>query len=132
MVEAAAPSAPLILVVDDDARIREVICDMLADAGLRTVTATDGNEVLNLSVNHRPALIIMDVMMPNMDGYTTLARLRSHPVTKGIPVVILSAHSTPVYHTLSAGTGAEAHLTKPFSPEDLTRAVQRILGSRPG
>jgi len=69
-------------------------------------------------------------MMPNMDGYTTLTRLRGHPATREIPVVILTAQDQPFYRTLSAGVGAVAHMTKPFSSSLLSETVQRILAER--
>jgi len=130
----AAPAPPgekIVLVADDEADIRDLVCEVLADAGLKTMTAADGDEVVEQAVRHRPALIIMDVMMPRMDGYTTLTRLRGQPMTKDIPVIVLTGQAEPVYRTLSAGVGAVAHLTKPFSPRQLTDAVRRALGERP-
>ncbi len=120
----------LVLVADDEAEVRDLVCEVLGDAGLRTMTAGDGDEVVEQALAHRPALIIMDVMMPRMDGYTTLTRLRGQPVTREIPVIVLTGQSEPVYRTLSAGVGAVAHLTKPFSAEQLTDTVLRVLEGR--
>lgn len=128
MAETAGVSAaPLVLVADDDAGIRNLVCEVLAEGGFRTMPAEDGEEAVRLALRHQPALIVMDVMMPNMDGYTTLTRLRGHPLTKEIPVIMLTGQVDPVYRTLSAGVGAVAHLTKPFSPRQLTETVERVL-----
>lgn len=128
MAETAGVSAaPLVLVADDEAGIRNLVCEVLAEAGFRTMPAEDGEEAVRLALRHQPALIVMDVMMPNMDGYTTLTRLRGHPLTKEIPVIMLTGQVEPVYRTLSAGVGAVAHLTKPFSPRQLTETVERVL-----
>lgn len=123
-----SPTGPLVLVADDDAAVRDLVCEMLAEAGFRTLTAADGDEVTAQVLAYRPALIILDVMMPNMDGYTTLTRLRGRPDTRAIPVIVLTGQPEPVYRTLSAGVGAVAHLTKPFSPRQLTDTVRRALG----
>lgn len=127
---AGVPGDGLVLVADDEEEIRDLVCEVLADVGLKTLTACDGAEVVEQALRHRPALIIMDVMMPRMDGYTTLTRLRGQPQTRDIPVIVLTGQAEPVYRTLSAGVGAVAHLTKPFSARQLTDTVSRALGDR--
>jgi CheY-like chemotaxis protein len=130
---AAATNAglPLVLVGDDDPAIRELVSDVLAEAGFRSVRATNGEEVMDLAVRQKPALIVLDVIMPKMDGYTTLTRLRGNRVTRDIPVVILTGQPGPIYQTLSYGAGATAHITKPFSPRQLMDTVERVLGGEP-
>jgi CheY-like chemotaxis protein len=131
---AAAPGAappPLVLVADDDAEVRDLVCEVLREAGFVTETASDGDEVAEQARRAAPRLIILDVMMPRMDGYTTLTRLRGNPATRDIPVIVLTGQAEPVYRTLSAGVGAVAHLTKPFSPEELTRTVRRVIAEAP-
>jgi CheY-like chemotaxis protein len=110
------PPRLLALVADDEAEVRQLIGDVLAEVGFETLTARDGLELLDLAARHRPQLIVADVMMPNMDGYTAVARLRGHPATAGIPVIMLTGCADPAYGQLSEGMGAAAHLTKPFSP----------------
>jgi CheY-like chemotaxis protein len=122
----AAP--PVVLVIDDDPGVLELVCDVLAEAGFPTVTANDGEEGLALALARRPSLIIMDVMMRGVDGYTALTRLRGHPATSDIPVIILTGQEEPIYRTLSHGVGAVAHFTKPFLPTVLTATVRRLLG----
>ena len=122
---------PLVLVADDEAIVRDLICDALAEAGFRTVTAVDGQEAVDLALRHQPRLVVLDVMMPKMDGYTTVTRLRGDPRTAKIPVIVITGQPSATYQTLSEGMGASAHLTKPFSPSDLADLVRRILGGRP-
>jgi len=136
--EAPAAGAPavdapsrLVLVADDDAAIRDLVSDVLAEAGFRTIRATDGSEVLPLALRYRPVLIVLDVIMPNLDGYTTMTRLRSDRSTRDIPVIILTGQPGPLYQTLSFGVGAMAHLTKPFSPRQLMDTVEQILQNPP-
>jgi len=121
---------PLVLVADDEPEIRELVRDVLAQAGFQTITAADGEDVIDLALARRPDAIVLDIMMPGVDGYTTLTRLRGHPMTQDIPVIVLTAQEAPVYRTLSFGVGAVAHVTKPFSPRRLADLVARILDPR--
>jgi len=122
----------LVLVADDDTDVRDLVADVLSEAGFRIVMAANGEEAVALAQAHHPALVVLDVMMPEMDGYTALTRLRGHPATRSIPVIVLTGQGEPIYRTLSLGVGAVAHLTKPFSPERLTETVQRVLASVEG
>lgn len=135
-VAASPPPEPggarLVLVADDEAAVRELVSDVLAEAGFRTIRVADGSEVLSLALQHRPALIVLDVIMPNLDGYTTMTRLRHHPDTRDIPVIILTGQSGPIYRTLSFGLGATEHVTKPFSPRQLMDTVEQVLQNRAG
>ena len=123
----AEPRRLLALVADDEAEVRQLVGDVLAEVGFETLTARDGLELLDLAARHRPQLIVADVMMPNMDGYTAVARLRGHPATAGIPVIMLTGCADPAYGQLSEGMGAAAHLTKPFSPILLGELAQEMV-----
>jgi len=128
VTDAAEPAGgPLVLVADDEISVRDLVCEVLAAAGYSTVSAADGEEAVKLARRHRPACIVLDVMMPRMDGYTALTRLRGHPVTAGVPVVVLTGQTDSVYQSLSEGVGAVAHVTKPFSPKHLAETVRRVL-----
>jgi CheY-like chemotaxis protein len=118
----------VVLVADDEGDIRDMVCEMLGRAGFRTMAAEDGEQIVDLAVAHQPLLIVLDVLMPRVDGYTTLTRLQGEPRTQNIPVVMLTGRLEPIYRTLSAGVGAVAHLTKPFSARQLTEVVDRALG----
>jgi len=123
----APAGAPLVLVADDEAVVRDLVCDILSDSGYRTLTAANGKEAIDLAQRHQPSLIVLDVMMPSVDGYTTMTRLRRDPGTARIPVIVITGQSSPTYQGLSEGIGATAHVTKPFSPYDLAELVGRIL-----
>jgi CheY-like chemotaxis protein len=123
-------AADLILVADDEIMIRSLVGEILEDAGYRTLAAADGEEALRLAREHRPAAIVLDLMMPGMDGYATLTHLRGHPVTAATPVIVLTGRSDPAFRVLSRGVGAAAHVTKPFSSVELLDTVQGALARR--
>jgi pilus retraction protein PilT len=120
----------VVLVVDDDREIRALVSEVLAEAGLQTAEAGDGREAIELALSQPPALIVLDVIMPDMDGYTTLTRLRGHPRTGDIPVVVMTGQGGARYRELSLGVGALAHVAKPFSPSVLVETVGRLLADR--
>ena len=122
---------PLALVVDDEPEIRELLTELLDDLGLRPLACADGEEALALVHAHRPALVVLDLIMPGVDGYTVLTRLRGEPATGGIPVIVVTGQALPIYRTLSLGVGATVHMTKPFSHAQFARTVARLVG-RPG
>jgi CheY-like chemotaxis protein len=117
-------------VADDELAVRELVCDILEGAGYRTVAAADGDEVVRLALEHRPALLILDIMMPRLDGFSTIARLRGHPLTADTPIVVLTGQADPVFRGLSEGVGAVAYVTKPFSADQLTETVRETLARR--
>ena len=118
---------PLAIVADDEVEVRRLISEVLAEVGFETLSARDGFELLDLAARHRPQLIVADVMMPSMDGYTAVARLRGQPATAGIPIIMLTGCTDPAYGQLSEGMGASAHVTKPFSPILLGELAQEMV-----
>lgn len=133
MSSTAQPAGPpLILVADDEAEVRAFVCEILTEAGFATASVTDGDEVGDRAVKDPPRLIVLDLMMPRMDGYTALTRLHADPRTRDIPVIVLTGQSEAIYRTISAGVGAVAHLTKPFSPRQLLDLIRGILGEPAG
>lgn len=120
-----------VLVVDDDPRILSVVGRMLAAGPYEVLTAQDGSVGFEMARTHRPALIILDVAMPKLDGYGVCALLQDDPRTSAIPVLMLTglAETDEVIRGLDAG--ADAYVTKPFSvPELLARAGNLIERSR--
>jgi CheY-like chemotaxis protein len=118
-----------VLVVDDDDAIREVTRTSLElVAGWRVDTASSGHEALRLSSADPPDAILLDVMMPAMDGPTTFARLRDDPRTRGVPVVLLTAKVQPVERRRWEQLGVTGILTKPFDPLALPGALADLLG----
>jgi CheY-like chemotaxis protein len=113
-----------LLVVEDDADSRVVIAALLTLQGYDVVTAKDGSEGLALSQRVRPRLILLDLMMPIMDGATFLRRQRALPDIAGIPVVLVSAH--PEANRVASELGAIAVVAKPIRFEHLTATVEAI------
>jgi two-component system, chemotaxis family, chemotaxis protein CheY len=116
---------PLILVVDDDPDILEAVCDVLAGEGYRLARARNGHEALDQVVAARPDLILLDLMMPVMDGLTFARALRARGLEPPVPVVVISADGDPEH---AAGVGARAFLAKPFDLEALLAAVRQGAG----
>lgn len=123
-------SRPLVLVADDEPAIRGLITEVLEDAGFRTLAVADGTGIVELAVLYQPAVILLDIIMRNVDGYAAAVRLKGHPAVRDIPIVFVTAQEAPVYRTVGAGLGAMAHLTKPFTASQLTEVVRRAIGER--
>ncbi|MDP2307537.1 MAG: response regulator [Pseudomonadota bacterium] len=121
-----------VLLVDDDTDIRTIgqIC-LSGVGGWETVLAANGEEALRLAASERPDVVLLDVMMPGMDGPSVLARLRADPLTAAIPVVFLTAnmHRADLGHYLALG--ARGAIPKPFDPMRLPNEVRRILEREP-
>ncbi len=118
---------PTILVVDDDPNVRELMQRFLRAQGMRIVTAATGEEGLRLARELRPAAITLDVMMPGMDGWATLAALKADPDLADIPVTMLTIVED---RGLGFALGASDYLTKPIDRERLVRALRRYCRNR--
>ena len=116
--------AKTILVVDDEERLRMLVKAYLTKAGYRVVTASDGREALFVAREQKPDLIVLDVMMPNMDGYEFL---RLHNKERSTPVIMLTAKVDEHDTILGLELGADDYMTKPFSPRELTARVKAVL-----
>ena len=116
-----------ILIVDDEPNNRVLLQVMLANDGYEIVTASAGNEALELVEKLPPDLIVLDVMMPGMDGYQVAARIKTNPATRHIPIIMLTALSdrNSMMHGLNAG--AEEFLTKPVVRAELSVRVKNLL-----
>lgn len=116
-----------ILVVDDDANIRVIARMALEDDDVTVVEADSGKMALEMAAQEQPDLILLDMMMPDMDGKTTCRQLKQLPGVKSIPVIFLTAkvqaHEIDTYKTL----GAAGVITKPFDPMTLGESIDRIL-----
>jgi len=117
-----------ILVVDDEPDILSVLVYHLSRDGYRVTTAVNGQGALATAESDRPDLIILDLMLPGMDGYEVLQRLRSDERTQSIPVILLTARREEEERVKGFEVGADDYITKPFSPNKLINRVQEILG----
>jgi len=123
--------AKTILVVDDEERLVSLLKSYLTQEGFRVVTAPDGHEALFVARHEKPDLIILDIMMPEMDGYEFMRRHRKEHET---PIIMLTAKIEDSDKVLGLELGADDYITKPFSPRELAarvRAVLRRVGKTP-
>jgi CheY-like chemotaxis protein len=118
----------LVLIVDDFEDNRDMYASYLEFAGYRTAQAADGQEALDKAFKLKPAVIIMDLSLPGMDGWEATRRLKKDERTKSIPVVALTGHALAGHSKGAKDAGCDAFVTKPCLPEDLVREIKRILG----
>lgn len=116
-----------LLAVEDDARLLEAIAVCLETEGYEVMTARNGQEAFVRIAETIPDLIISDVMMPRGDGFSLVKNLRSNPRTDLIPVIFLTAKDGRANRLNSIRAGVDAHLTKPFEPEELVATIENIL-----
>jgi two-component system, chemotaxis family, chemotaxis protein CheY len=118
-------SSPLVLVVDDDPDILDAICDILEGEGYRVARARHGVEALDRVSQELPSVILLDLMMPVMDGLAFANALRQRPLPRRVPIVVISADGNP---QRAAALGAQAYLAKPFDIDALLSHVAHIAG----
>lgn len=117
-----------ILIVDDDPHIREVIRFALGKASFETVEAVNGREALERFAEQRPALVVLDILMPEMDGTEVCRRLRSGEHGKHrVPIIFLSSKNDEIDRVLGLELGGDDYVTKPFSPRELVARVRAVL-----
>ena len=116
-----------ILVVDDDPVIQKLLAVNFEMEGYHVVTASDGEEALDRVAAERPAVVVLDVMMPKVDGIEVLRRIKANPITANTPVLLLSAKAQAQDIEDGMAAGADAYLTKPFEPLDLLDRVALLL-----
>jgi CheY-like chemotaxis protein len=119
---------PRVLVVDDDAVIRQLVVVNLELEGFEVHTAIDGLDCLERVRDVAPHVITLDIMMPHLDGWDVVARLRSDPETSDIRVILLSARAQVADLRRGERLGADYYLTKPFDPDELIGVVRRLAG----
>ena len=117
-----------ILVVDDEVYIVHILDFSLGMEGYEVVTALDGEQALERVAQQKPDLIVLDIMMPKLDGYETCKALKSREETRDIPVILLSAKGRNVDQKTGFEVGADDYITKPFSPRKLVERINAILG----
>lgn len=116
-----------VLIADDDDFIRRLVVTTLEDvAGVRLIEASDGEEAVEVARRERPALILLDVSMPHVDGIEACRRLRADDDVGDVPIVMLTAQTAEDDRDRARAAGADHYLTKPFSPLDLLRLVDEL------
>jgi phosphate regulon transcriptional regulator PhoB len=116
-----------ILIVEDEPDIAELVKYHLDKAGLPARVVADGKQALDLIVREQPALVVLDLMLPGLDGMEVCRRLRGSPATRGIPVIMLTAKAEEVDRIVGLEMGADDYVPKPFSPRELVARVKAVL-----
>jgi len=116
-----------ILVVDDELDILNLLDYTLSRAGFNVITAHDGPEALMMAFKKAPSLIVLDIMLPDMDGTDVLKRLKDNNATRHIPVIMLTAKGDEIDKIVGLELGAEDYVTKPFSPREFILRVKAVL-----
>lgn len=119
---------PKILVVDDEPDALEVLGFKLKEAGYAPLFAKDGARAIAAAREERPALIVLDLMLPEVDGLEVCKILRRDPGTAAIPIIMLTARAAEMDRVLGLELGADDYVTKPFSPRELVLRIKKLLG----
>jgi CheY-like chemotaxis protein len=123
----ALPSEPTILIINDEAPIRLLVRVSLGDAGMRVLEAGDGIEGLEVARREQPDLILLNVMMPKLDGWRVCEQLLADPATEDIPIVFVTARRESRDKARGFDLGAVDYITEPFNPLELPGRVDRVL-----
>ena len=118
---------PTILVVDDEATIREVVCRYLQREGFRVLEAADGYDVLDTLALEEVDLIVLDLMLPGIDGLTLTRQIRQSKKNKAIPIIMLTAKGETNDRIRGLDIGADDYIAKPFSPREVVSRVNAVL-----
>lgn len=119
--------SPLVLIVDDYQDARELYSEYLSSSGFRGAEAQDGAEAVRKALELRPAVILMDLSLPGMDGWEATRRLRSDERTRLIPIVALTGHALAAHSDDARDAGCDAFMTKPCLPDAVVDEVKRML-----
>ena len=117
-----------VLIADDEHNIRNILDFSLHAEGFLVVSAQNGEDAFNLAVETAPDLVILDVMMPGQGGVETCRALKQDPRTKTVPVILLTAMAGKKDRAAGLEAGADAYITKPFSPQKVVDTVLELLG----
>jgi len=114
----------LVLVVDDDANIRQVVRFALEKAGFKTIEAANGSEAIEKFEEHQPQMLVLDILMPEMDGTDVCRNIRR---TSDVPIIFLSSRDDEIDRVLGLELGGDDYVTKPFSPRELVARVKAVM-----
>jgi twitching motility two-component system response regulator PilG len=114
-----------VMVIDDSKTIRRTAETLLKKEGFEVITATDGFEALSMIADHHPDLILLDIMMPRLDGYQTCALIKHHRVFRHTPVIMLSSKDSLFDRARGRVVGSDNYITKPFTREELLTVIEQ-------
>ncbi|MBE0476380.1 MAG: response regulator [Coriobacteriia bacterium] len=117
-----------VLIADDNRHIRLLVSAALRTAGYELIEAADGEAAIEAAVRERPDLVLLDVVMPKLDGFEVLRFIRKRPETAGCRVIMLTAEGTEADRDRGLESGADGYLVKPFSADRLRSALAELLG----
>ncbi|MEO0488228.1 MAG: response regulator [Cyanobacteria bacterium P01_A01_bin.123] len=116
-----------VLVVEDSVAQREMITELLRKSGLDVTVASDGEEALAAIQGKMPDLVVLDIVMPKMNGYEVCRRIKADPTTQDVPVVMCSSKGEEFDRYWGMKQGADAYIAKPFQPTELIGTVKQLL-----
>ncbi len=127
---AEGTARPRVVIADDDPDIRRLVQITVSNAGCDVTVASDGEQALELIRKSPPDLVILDVLMPRMDGWEVARELKADPLTQGVPIMFLTSRGQE--HDVLEGfnSGAADYMVKPFSPRELQVRVRAVLSKR--
>jgi two-component system cell cycle response regulator DivK len=117
-----------ILAVDDQEDNRRILRDLLTAAGYEVLEATTGEDAVAQAEAHRPDLILMDIQLPGIDGYEATRRIKANPALQAIPLIVVTSYALSGDEAKAMAAGADAYVSKPFSPRALLAKVREHLG----
>ncbi len=119
--------AKKILITEDSPTILEILKVVLAEEGYEVIAASDGQEALNLAKTEKPDLMVLDLMLPKIDGYKVCRMLKFDEKYKDIPIIMLTARTNETDEKLGKEVGADAYIKKPFEPEVVIDEIKKLL-----
>lgn len=130
VLPAVKPTPARVLVVDDEEDIRNLVAFNLRAAGMEVLPAADGAAAIKSVRTEQPDLVILDLMMPEMDGISVCELIRNIPEASDTPIIMVTAWATERARVVGLQAGANEYVTKPFSPRDLVKRVQSLLAEQ--
>lgn len=116
-----------ILLTDDEANIVRVVTARLRAYGYEVIAAADGEEALQLARREKPDLLLLDILLPRLDGFKVCQQLKADPEWKRVPIILFSAKTQDIDRQIGLESGADAYISKPFQPELLIQTIQDLL-----
>jgi two-component system, cell cycle response regulator DivK len=117
-----------VLVIEDTEDNRQIVRDLLTNAGFEMIEAVTGEEGVTMAASHKPDLILMDIQLPVMDGYEATRRIKANPDLKHIPIIAVTSYALSGDEAKTRAAGCDAYIAKPFSPRQLLAKVREFVG----